>query len=89
MSYFDDERGLKHPSVSGVAPHDSLRTGRDKRHHVLVDGVIGGELTLPFAGNCKDLMDEDDLVISPRYISSAAYVTKNARPPRSEYRFMT
>jgi hypothetical protein len=47
-----DERGLKYPPVSGVAPHDSLRAGRDKRRHVSVDGVIGGELTLPFAGNC-------------------------------------
>lgn len=58
MSYFD--RGARvEISVSGITPHDSLRAGHDKTCYVWVDGVIGGELTLPYADNRRDLMNED------------------------------
>jgi hypothetical protein len=67
MSYFD--RGARvEISVSGIAPHGSLRAGHDKTRYVWVDGVIGGELTLPYAGNCRDLMNED-LAISPHCVT--------------------
>jgi hypothetical protein len=67
MSYFD--RGARvEIFVSGIAPHSSLCAGRDKTCYVSVDGVIGGELTLPFAGNSRDLMNED-LAISPHCVN--------------------
>jgi hypothetical protein len=67
MSYLDRAARVQ-ISVSGVAPHGSLRAAHDRTCYVWVDGVIGGELTLPYAGNCSDLMNED-LSISPHCVS--------------------